>query len=115
MSPFNGHPEGCSPATLALLDQALMDAWRELLTKNEAGARTAGVDASRHAPRVSHARDRGQQTSRSATHEPRAKAAQSPSEAPPRSLRIPADRSSSPTSSSTSSLSLRPKEGKSPK
>jgi hypothetical protein len=64
MSPFNGHPEGCSPATLALLDQALMDAWRELLTKNEAGGRTAGVDTPRHAPRVSHARDRGPQTSR---------------------------------------------------
>jgi hypothetical protein len=94
MCPFYGHPQGCSPTTLDLLDRAMMEAWHEMVFKNAAAARTPQGPA---------------------PLEPQPTAAQSPSEALSRSLTIGADRRSWPRSSDISSVDLRPKEGPSRK
>jgi hypothetical protein len=91
MCPFNGYPEGFTTATLALLDQSLMDAWRESLIKNEAVGRTASVETPRRMLSFGVARDRDPLTSSTATLKPRPRAARSPRETPHRSLKIRAD------------------------
>jgi hypothetical protein len=55
MSPFTGHPEGCSPATLALLDRVMMEAWREMVFKSAAAARRPQGPAQRSSPPSSSA------------------------------------------------------------
>ena len=41
MAPFNGHPEGFSASTLALLDQGLAQIWHEMQIAADAKTKTA--------------------------------------------------------------------------
>lgn len=50
MAPFNGHPEGFSASTLALLDQGLNQIWREMQIAADAKTKTAPQPAAASTP-----------------------------------------------------------------